>query len=117
MVHRCLCLRRVAHMRALHQLLAAYPLGLWLLIDAVTVYRITRLITRDSLPLVARPRDAAQRRWGDRALGELVVCPWCVSVYLSAGVLALRLFLPLWWTPISIMLAGSAVAGLLSSWE
>lgn len=101
-------------MRALHQLLDAYPLGVWLLVDAVAVYRITRLITRDSLPLVKRPRDAVAERWGDRALGELVVCPWCVSFWVALAVIAGRLFLPLEWTPLSLAFAFSAVAGLIS---
>lgn len=104
-------------MTALHQLLAALPLGVWLLVDAIAVYRITRLITRDSLPLVARPRDAAQRRWGDRALGELVVCPWCVSFWVALAVIAGRLFAPLAWTPLSLAFAFSAVAGLIAERE
>lgn len=39
-------------------------LAAWLLVDALAVYRGTRLLTRDSLPLFAHPRDAVVRRWG-----------------------------------------------------
>lgn len=104
-------------MSQLHQLHAALPLWAWLVVDAVAVYRITRLITRDSLPLIARPREAAERRWGDRALGELVVCPWCVSWWVGLAVIAGRLFLPLWWTPVALAFAYSAIAGLIAEHE
>lgn len=104
-------------MSALHQLHAALPLAAWLLVDALAVYRLTRFVTRDSMPVIAKPRDAIGRRWGDRALGELVVCPWCVSWWVGLAVIAARLTLPLWWTPFSLAFAYSAVAGLIAEHE
>lgn len=99
------------------QLLDAVPLPFWLVVDGLAVYRLARLLTRDSMPLIARPRDAIAARWGDRALGELVVCPWCVSIWLAAGVLAARLLAAEWWSMLALVLAWSAVAGFLSSIE
>lgn len=99
------------------ELVAQVPLPLWLVVDGLAVYRLARLLTRDSLPLIARPRDAIAQRWADRALGELVVCPWCVSVWLAAGVLAARLWVPVPWSMLALILAWSAVAGFLSSME
>lgn len=55
-----------------------------------TTWRATRLLVKDDLPLVKRPREAIVRRTTkpDGSLGwqgELVTCPWCVSVYVSAA--------------------------------
>lgn len=99
------------------ELVAALPLWAWLVVDALAVYRLARLVTRDSVPLFARPRDAIAARWDGRALGELVSCPWCASVYIAAGVLAARLLVPVPWSLIAVPLAWSAVAGFLSSRE
>lgn len=96
---------------------ASAPLIVWLLVDALAVYRATRLLTRDSLPLVARPRDAVVRRWGETSLGYFVECPWCVSVWIAAVAVAGRVLLPEWWTPLALVLALSAVTGLLAERE
>lgn len=48
-------------------------------------------------------------------LGELITCPWCASMWLAAGVVLVRDFAA--WRWIALVLAFSAVAGLLSTWE
>lgn len=84
-----------------------------LAVSALAVYRITRLVTTDRVadrwraPLVAR---------GGRA-GYFVTCPWCVSVWLAAAWLPLLLLAPRVALAAGAVLAFSAVAGLLSSWE
>lgn len=93
------------------------PDAVWLLVDALACYRAVRLVTRDSVPIFRVPRDAVLDRWGDTALGELVTCPWCMSVWLAAPILAARALVPAWWTPLSLVLALSAVTGLLASRE
>lgn len=97
------------------ELLNAAPLTFWLLIDALAVYRLTRLITRDTLPPIVRVRDYVLERWRDRALTELAVCPWCISFWLAVGVLAARMVAPAPWSLVSLTLAWSAIAGLLST--
>lgn len=47
-------------------------------------------------------------------LATLATCPWCASVYIGFGVVALRHFVPGFWRPIARALAFSAVAGLVS---
>lgn len=94
------------------------PDTVWLTVDALAVYRLSRLVTRDSLPLVKRPREALVRR-GQRGhsltwWAELVTCPWCVSMYLAPIVLGARAYAEVAWSPLALVLAGSAVAGLLS---
>jgi hypothetical protein len=85
--------------------------------DALACYRLTRLATLDSLPPVKRTRDKVLTRWGDSEWSELAVCPWCLSVWLAAGVVAARTIAPRTWTPVARVLAYSAVTGWLSSRE
>lgn len=55
--------------------------------------RITWLITEDHLPLVARPRQWVQTRFGDESnLAYLSSCWFCVSVYVAAGVAAFAIW-------------------------
>lgn len=66
----------------------------------LAAWRLTRLVVEDDLPLVAWPRGRvvafAGRRRGFGWLGELVGCPWCVTVWASAGVtFGVWLFAPL----------------------
>jgi hypothetical protein len=72
-------------------------LSLWLLlvIWSAATYRVTRLIVLDTL--IEEPRDKVmdwlERYKGERRpawkqkLSELLGCPYCVSAYVSAGVL------------------------------
>lgn len=54
------------------------------LIVAVT-WRLTRLLQRDSI--LDRPRDWLTGRVHGKAL-TLTLCPWCLSVYVAAAVVA-----------------------------
>lgn len=96
------------------ELVAAVPLPLWLLVDAAATYRLTRLLTRDTFPPTRRLREYVVRRWPKASLSELAVCPWCVSFWIGAGVLAARMVAPDAWTLFALPLAYSAAAGLLS---
>lgn len=113
-----------------------------LVVNALTVFRLARFVTRDAFPLgVARLRfvDWANERWeplqrvlgplagvqrgdstkvnaydGTAPLAYLATCPWCVSMYLAPAVAVLAAT-GTWWLWISIPLAFSAVAGVLAS--
>lgn len=112
-----------------------------LVVDVLAVHRITRLVTRD---VITRPirvrliRDAYARtdkasyvefaseaavdampHGDDEApkLAALLTCPWCVSVYVAAGVLIARRWTPRLWRTASYGLALSSAAGLLSTRE
>lgn len=54
---------------------------------------------------------AARPHW----LGELITCPWCASVWLAGAVALVRDFTI--WRWLAFVLAASAVAGLLATWE
>lgn len=99
----------------------ALVLCLVLLLPATA--RVTRLVTRDKIPLIAAPRDAFVRRWGvwemssdERAklskterwtaiggkrtnwlaasLAYLWECDWCASVWVGGGLTALTWYYP-----------------------
>ena len=99
------------------------PLWLTVLLTCLATHRVTRLLTRDQLPLVAWPRERVvlfcdprlaekstlewhARRTGGRAprphgggLGRsvayLITCDWCVSVYVAAGLVTNYIFIHL----------------------
>lgn len=85
----------------------------------LAAYRVTRLLTTDAFPPLARARDAVEERWGDESWqAYLAHCPWCVSVYVAgalvaASVLLLDDGLP---HPLLVWPTASAVAGLVASW-
>jgi len=117
--------------------------ALRLAIDAAAAYRLTRLVTADSItaPLrdrwveaayVAqgraeqhRPHPVVPNAWSEEAmadenppkLAELVVCRWCAGMWLSAGVVAARRLAPDLWEPLATVLALSAGAALLARLE
>lgn len=78
-----------------------------LLIDALATYRLTRLVTRDTI--TAPLRDSLVRGYGhDSKIVEWVECPWCTSPYLAV----LTLLAPRW---LRHVLALSAVAGITAT--
>lgn len=91
-----------------------------LLLTALAVARLTRLVNRDVL--LERPRALALSWLTDRdrtMLAYLLVCPWCLSMYLGAGGAAA------WWAwgstdlylCVTAALAFSYVTGVLASKE
>jgi Protein of unknown function (DUF1360) len=99
----------------------------WLVCDALAVYRLAILITQDAITnglrtLIQRPYQRLQRRNTTRAmpkgfrwyLVELSTCPWCVSIWVAAGAIALTRLAPTVWQYAAIALACSAVAGFLA---
>lgn len=107
--------------------------ALWLLVDALAVYRLCHLAAKDSITEKARKHllDQAKRvafehatstanaptpidtNWYGR-LWVLVTCPWCLSVWLAAPVVALTQLEPSCWQYPAAGLALSAVTGLLA---
>ena len=98
----------------------------WLAVDALAVYRLATLSAKDKITEPAREwlrerayTDAGNRRHGAAAaiawwLYELVICPWCIGLWLAAGVVALTRFDPHAWQYAAMALALSGVAGFLS---
>ncbi len=89
--------------------------AVWLLVDALATYRLTRLLVRDEI--TRRPR-----RWlADHYEGWAVylsTCMWCMSVWVAgAVVVVLTYFVPYGWSFVASVLAFSAVTGYLGSRE
>lgn len=109
-----------------------------LLLDFLSAYRLTRLITSDTI--LDGPRDAlvawaygAQgamkvmppEGWAEFAqndpdapkLATLITCRWCSGAYVSAAVVIARRRWPRQWAPIAEALALSAGAALIAGLE
>lgn len=81
-------------------------------VDALAVYRLTRLVQEDTLTEPAR--EAVALVLGESRWSELLHCPWCLSVWLAGGVVLARRVFPRAWPAVARVLAYSAVTGLLT---
>lgn len=93
-----------------------------LIIALLATARITRLITRDRIALAPRAWALRRliRRFGeDHLLPYLMVCDWCVGMYVGAGVTAAWVSVgdTLWFQAPAAALALSYAAGFLASKE
>lgn len=102
----------------------------WVFCDALAVYRLAVLVTRDAImePTRAWLLATAKVRAQDRAtsgldgskpglygrLWNLVTCAWCSSIWAAVLVVALTKLVPGVWQYPAMGLALSAVAGFLS---
>lgn len=83
-------------------------------VDALAVYRITRLVVADKVTEPVREK-VWESRDAESGLGYFVTCPWCVSFWVGAGVVAARQFAPSAWEPVARTMAASAVTGIISA--
>lgn len=122
----------VTHHRPGKLLLVA---ALVVLLFVLATHRLTRLVVRDSVPLVAVPRDwifdtfgvydaegnlvsgRIGGRWG-WSLAYVFTCDWCMSIWVGYGLLALCWFtgvdMPVPWL---VPLVASSITGLLAERE
>lgn len=89
--------------------------AVWLVLDALATYRLIRLVQRDTI--TSRPRAWAHKRYSGGWLLELVTCPWCLSIWVGAGVTLLTYFVPFAWSLVVTALVFSAVTGWFSDRE
>jgi hypothetical protein len=95
---------------------------LQLALAALAVFRMTRLLVEDEVTRPARERvttwaGGTAERHAHPATAYFVTCPWCVSFWLAVLWVAALVFVPTIALGADAVLALSAVAGLLSSWE
>lgn len=83
-----------------------------LVIDALATWRIVRFIQRDSL--IEEPREELINRYGHLKISELLTCPWCLGIWVAAGVVGARATTPRLWGMIARGLAFSAGAGVIT---
>lgn len=107
------------------------------LVDVLAAFRLTRLVTRDTITRPARTRiirhayESSGRGLlvfgGEAEVDELphndddapklaafIICPWCVSTWCSIFVVCARRRFPQVWSPIATALALSSATGLLA---
>lgn len=85
------------------------PSALDLTVDALAVFRLTRLAGEDTI--FDRPREWAVMNGPDWAR-DLLTCPHCLSIYMGAGAVVMRTMAPRLWKPLSRVLALSALTSL-----
>lgn len=91
-----------------------------LILAALATARLTRMVTTDRITLAPRKwllRRLVHRYGEDHLLPYLVVCDWCVSVYIGAGITAAWVTVgeTLWFQAPAAALALSYAAGFLAS--
>jgi len=92
------------------------PVDLVLIVAAT--WRLVRLIQRDSILDV--PRDWLYDRLPDGKLTTLLMCPWCLSVWVGTGVVAswaVTVGDDSWWRYAAAVATASAVTGHLLAAE
>lgn len=89
-----------------------------LLVAALATARLTRLITTDEI--LRQPRQWLLRKLPENGmLAYLLVCPWCMSVYVGAAIAGAGAWAGLWawaWAP-ALALGFSYVTGFLAGRE
>lgn len=91
------------------------------IVDALAVYRLTRLVTADGITEDLRRSIEAWSladgapAWRDK-VAELVECRWCTSMWWALG-LVFFVRRTSWWPAVADALALSAVATLISGLE
>ena len=91
--------------------------------DWLACYRAVRLLQRDHVwPMPElRARLEASDAFMSSRWSMLLDCPWCLSVWVAAALVLLRMISPRVHDALVAVLAASAVAGLLSEvtdrWE
>lgn len=83
------------------------------IVDALAVTRLTRLFQEDDVWPILEIRKAYLAKAGDSRWTDLAECPFCLGVWMAAGVVAARYLWPRGWPVVARILAGSAVAGHL----
>lgn len=81
-------------------------------VDALAVHRLTKLVIDDEL--TAPLREKVFTRFGgpdESKVSYAVTCPWCSSMWVAFGVVAVRALVPKAWRPLAYALAYSSLTG------
>jgi hypothetical protein len=88
-----------------------------LAIYGLATYRLSRLVTRDEL--LSGPREWLWKKFPPEStkIGYWLTCIWCVSVWSASLFVISRIIIPEATNIVAIVLALSAIAGLLTAYE
>ena len=83
----------------------------------LATYRVTRLVTRDTI--TAAIRNAFWKKFPPESsyIGYLSTCEWCFSFWIAAGFILAYSIIPSVTFVVAIIYAVSAIAGLLTAYE
>lgn len=85
--------------------------------DAIACYRLTKLAIEDEITQPIRDRLVGDRNPDDSRWAYLWTCPWCMSIWVAAGIVFARRRAPGAWRPTAEVLAMSAITGWLAEHE
>jgi hypothetical protein len=95
--------------------------ALWILVDVLACYRITRLITVDTV--FDRPRGwvsgegkGTGQLVGHPKLALFIRCPHCVGVWVAGAIVALTELCPREWSYVAFVLTLAAGTSLAAEW-
>lgn len=89
-----------------------------LVLDALAVYRLTRLVVADGITesirdRIIQKRDGSTREWWE----ALLTCRYCVGIYVATGVTLAQWAIPNEWQWMAYMLAIASAAPLIAGLE
>ena len=90
--------------------------ALELVIYGLATYRLTRLITRDSITEPIREWIWRRRPPEKSKIGYLFTCEWCMSIWTASPLIASSMITAVT-DVVAAVLALSAAAGLLTAYE
>lgn len=85
--------------------------------SGLATYRLTRLITRDTITAPLREKIWESHPPHSSKLGYVLTCEWCSSIYAASLLEISRIITPRWTARVETVLALSALAGLLTAYE
>jgi hypothetical protein len=85
-----------------------------LAVDALAVFRLTKLVVDDEIFADAREKLLDRFHPDETKIGYLITCPWCVSIWAGGAVVVARAVAPRAWDLAAQALAFSAVTGLVA---
>jgi len=83
----------------------------------LATYRLTRLITRDTITAPIREKVWKNHPPHQSKIGYVLTCDWCSSIYAASVLEISRIIAPRLTARVETVLALSAVAGLLTAYE
>jgi hypothetical protein len=86
-------------------------------IAGLATYRLTRMVTRDSIAEPLREKIWKKYPPESTKIGYLITCDWCTSIWIASGLQISRTIMPSGTKAVESILALSAVAGLLAAHE
>lgn len=84
-------------------------------VDVLAAARLTKLIQDDEVYPMPELRAAFLAKVGESRWADLESCPYCLSMWMAAGVAFARWRFPRAWPVMARILAGSQVTGTLST--